>query len=563
MPLPPGGHCLEVSVSTSSIPSTEVRAPADGFTRRPGIALIVIAVSELMVALDATIVNVSLPAIQRDLGFSATDLSWVPNAYTLAAGGLLLLGGRIGDILGRRRVFLAGITLFTLASVFAGLAPDASWLLVARALQGAGAALTAPNALALVTTNFREGPERDRAVGVYAAVTGSGAVLGMIGGGMITTWASWPWIFYINVPVGIAVLVLTPRFLNESTRTPHRLDLPGAFTSTVGVAALVYGLVQAASEGWRDGRALIAFAVAAVLLVSFLIIEPRTREALTPLHLFLSRNRSGAYAVNLLMIASMLGMLFFQTQFFQEVLNFSPLRAGLAFIPMTLVMVPSTQLAAKLMTRFGPRPVIASGALVAAIAAIWLSQGLSADSGYVDTILGPLLLIGLGIGLMMVPLTAVAVYGIRPEESGAGSSLLSVTNQVGGSLGLAILVTAFGTASRDAARSPEGATPVEQAHHVLAEGVVGAFQLASIFLVAATVLAIVVINAKASELGSADPHGAAASPPPASPAPAAVPPPVSAAPPATSATPPATAAGTAPAAEPAVSTLNPGEPASR
>ncbi|WP_396230832.1 MFS transporter, partial [Frankia sp. EI5c] len=226
-----------------------------------------IAISELMVALDATIVNVSLPAIQKDMGFSATDLSWVPNAYTLAAGGLLLLGGRIGDIYGRRRVFLAGVTLFTITSVLAGLAPDAGWLLAARALQGAGAALTAPNALALIATNFRAGPERDRAVGVYAAVTGSGAVLGMIGGGMISTWASWPWVFFINVPIGILVLVLAPRFLSEAARTPHRLDLPGAFTSTLGVGALVYGLVRAASDGWRDGQALIAFAVAAVLLV--------------------------------------------------------------------------------------------------------------------------------------------------------------------------------------------------------------------------------------------------------------------------------------------------------
>lgn len=496
-------------MSTSSTPGVEARAPGGGFTRRPGIALVVIAISELMVALDATIVNVSLPAIQKDMGFSATDLSWVPNAYTLAAGGLLLLGGRIGDIYGRRRVFLAGVTLFTITSVLAGLAPDAGWLLAARALQGAGAALTAPNALALIATNFRAGPERDRAVGVYAAVTGSGAVLGMIGGGMISTWASWPWVFFINVPIGILVLVLAPRFLSEAARTPHRLDLPGAFTSTLGVGALVYGLVRAASDGWRDGQALIAFAVAAVLLVAFLIIEPRTREALTPLHLFLNRNRSGAYAVNLLMIASMLGMLFFQTQFFQEVLGFSPLRTGLAFLPMTLVMLPSTQIAAQLMMRVGPRPVVSAGALVAAGAAIWLVQGISPDSGYVDTLLGPLLLIGLGIGLMMVPLTAVAVYGIRPEEAGAGSSLLSVTTQVGGTLGLAILVTAFGSASRDAARSPVGDTATEQAQYVLSEGIVGAFRLAVIFLVVATVLAIVVINAKASELSSADPHALA------------------------------------------------------
>ncbi|MCK9902517.1 MFS transporter [Frankia sp. Cpl3] len=496
-------------MSTSTTPGAEVRAPGGGFTRRPGIALVVIAISELMVALDATIVNVSLPNIQKDMGFSATDLSWVPNAYTLAAGGLLLLGGRIGDIYGRRRVFLTGVAVFTLTSVLAGLAPDAGWLLAARALQGAGAALTAPNALALIATNFRAGPERDRAVGVYAAVTGSGAVIGMIGGGMISTWASWPWVFFINVPIGILVLVLAPRFLSEAARTPHRLDLPGAFTSTLGVGALVYGLVRAASDGWSDGQALIAFAVAVVLLAAFLIIEPRTREALTPLYLFLNRNRSGAYAVNLLMIASMLGMLFFQTQFFQEVLGFSPLRTGLAFLPMTLVMLPATQLAAQLMMRVGPRPVVSAGALVAAGAAIWLVQGISPDSGYVDTILGPLLLIGLGIGLMMVPLTAVAVYGIRPEQAGAGSSLLNVTTQVGGTLGLAILVTAFGTASRDAARSPVGDTPTDQAHYVLSEGIVGAFRLAAIFLVVATVVAIVVINAKASELSSADPHALA------------------------------------------------------
>src|SRR6266540_4348668 len=456
--------------------SESVRSPAAGAARRghhPGLALAVIAGAQLMVVLDATIVNIALPHIQQALHFSTTSLSWVLNAYTLTFGGLLLLGGRAGDILGRRRVFIAGILLFTLASLLGGLASSEAWLLAARALQGVGGAIASPTALALITTNFAEGPERNRAFGVFAAVSGSGAAVGLIAG--------------------------------------------GALTSRAGMAALVYGFIRAAQEGWRDAGTVGSFAAAVILLATFFLIERRTRQPITPLHMFGNRNRAGSYAVMLALAAALFGMFFFLTLFVQNVLGYSPLRAGFAFLPVTAALIFTAQFASRTLPKFGPKPLMTTGAVLAVVGLAWVSQ-ISATSGYLDGILGPMLIFGLGMGLLFVPLTIVAVSGVDRHESGAASSLLNVMQQVGGSLGLSILVTVFGTASRNEAKTqvarffadatPQlraqfaqtGQLPAPYAGNVLAHGISTAFLLAVAFAALALVVSVVVIRARASDV---------------------------------------------------------------
>jgi EmrB/QacA subfamily drug resistance transporter len=500
-----------------------VRPPAPGAPRRgyhPGIALAVIAASQLMVVLDATIVNIALPHIREALNFSTTSLSWVLNAYTLTFGGFLLLGGRAGDILGRRRVFIAGILLFSLASLLGGLAPSSGWLLAARALQGVGAAIASPTALALITTNFAEGPERNRAFGVFAAVSGSGAAIGLLAGGMLTSWLSWRWVLFVNVPIGILLAMLAPLYITESERQPGRFDISGALTSTAGMAALVYGFIRSAQEGWSDAWTIASFAAAAVLLATFFLIERRTRQPITPLHLFRDRDRAGSYVIMLALAAALFGMFFFLTLFVQDVLGYSPLKAGFAFLPVTVALIFTAQVAARTLPRLGPKPLMTAGAVLAVIGLAWVSQ-ISVSSGYVDGILGPMLIFGLGMGLLFVPLTIVAVSGVAPRESGAASSLLNVMQQVGGALGLSILVTVFGTASRNEATNqvarffadatPQlraqfaqtGQLPAPYAANILAHGISTAFLLAVAFAVLALAVSVVVVRARASELDTA------------------------------------------------------------
>jgi EmrB/QacA subfamily drug resistance transporter len=497
-----------------------VRPREPGVARRgshPALALTIIAASQLMVVLDATIVNIALPQIQQTLHFSTTSLSWVLNAYTLTFGGLLLLGGRAGDILGRRRAFIAGILLFTLASFLGGLATSSAWLLAARALQGVGAAIAAPTALALITTNFTEGRERNRAFGVFGAVAVAGGAIGLIAGGMLTSWLSWRWVLFVNVPIGLLLALLTPLYVSESERQPGRFDLGGALTSTAGMAALVYGFIRAAQEGWSDTGTIGSFAAAVFLLAIFLSIETRIRQPITPLHLFRDRNRAGTYAMMLALAAAMFGQFFFLTLFVQDVLGYSPLRAGIAFLPITGAIVLTSQFAARSVSRLGPRRLMGTGAVLAVAGLAWLSQ-VSVSSGYLDGILGPMLLFGLGMGLLFVPLTILAVSGVAPHEAGAASSLLNVTQQVGGSLGLSILVTVFGTASRNEATAqvgqflanatPElqaqfqqtGQLPAPYADNVLAHGISTAFELAVVFALLALVVSIVMIRTRASEV---------------------------------------------------------------
>ncbi len=497
-----------------------VRSRPPGAARRgfhPALTLTVIAASQLMVVLDATIVNIALPHIQQALHFSTTSLSWVLNAYTLTFGGLLLLGGRAGDILGRRRVFITGILVFTVASLLGGLATSSAWLLAARALQGVGGAIASPTALALITTNFAEGRERNRAFGVFAAVSVSGAAIGLLAGGMLTSWLSWRWVLFVNVPIGILLALVAPLYITESERQPGKFDIGGALTSTAGMVALVYGFIRAAQEGWSDPATVASFVSALVLLAVFLSIETRTRQPITPLHMFRNRNRAGSYAIMFALAAALFGMFFFLTLFVQNVLGYSPLRAGVAFLPVTGALIVTSQFASWSLPRVGPRRLMLTGSVLAALGLAWLAQ-VSVTSGYVEGILGPMLVFGLGMGLLFVPLTIVAVSGVERRESGAASSLLNVMQQVGGSLGLSILVTVFGTASRNEAReqvtqflassTPQlraqfeqtGQLPAPFAQHVLAHGISTAFLLAAAFAVIALVVSLVVIRARPSDV---------------------------------------------------------------
>jgi EmrB/QacA subfamily drug resistance transporter len=480
----------------SSLRTRDAGIDTVGPSSRAGVALAIMLSAQLMIILDATVVNIALPHIQTSLRFSSTSLSWVMNIYTLTFGGLLLLGGRAGDILGRRRVFLVGIGLFTLASLAGGLSTSAGMLLAARAVQGAGGALAAPAVLALIVSGFPEGRERTRALGIYMGVITGGSSLGLVLGGVITEWLSWRWVLFINVPIGIAVVAIAPLFVAETPRLAGRFDLAGAVTSTAGVALLVYGFVRAAGSGWGDQLTLAAFGAAAVLLAGFLAIESRARQPITPLRLFADASRSGSYIARLLLIAGMFGVFFFLTQFLQKVMGFSPLRAGVAFLPLTAALFVMSRTAPRLMPRLGAKPLMITGMLPAIVSLAWLSR-VSPATDYWSGVFGPMMLLGIGMGLVFVPLTTASLAGVAPADSGAASSMVNVMQQVGGALGLAVLVAVFGTASRNAAGHPlPGLTAAAQAQHVLAHGMATAFGLAAIFNVASLLVIVALIRAR-------------------------------------------------------------------
>ena len=459
-------------------------------TRRRGWTLAIVSIGLFMVVLDNLVVTVALPSIHRDLGASIQALEWTVNAYTLAYAVLLLTGSALGDRFGRRRMFMAGIALFTLASLLGGLAQSPTWLLGARALQGIGAAIAAPSTLALLQISFREGPERARAIGAYSAVAGGGGSVGLVLGGMLTTWVSWRWGLFINVPIGIALVLLAPRYLPESERRHGRFDLAGAATSTFGMTALVYGFVRAASDGWGDRFTVASFVAGATLLGAFVLTEMRAEQPITPLHLFADRQRCGAYLARILVVSGMFAMFFFLTQFLQGVKGFSALDAGLAFLPVTAVMFGAARMAPRMAPRFGNTRLLVAGVSVALVGMAWLSR-ISADTSYFPNIAVPMLLLGLGIGTALTPLTTAGVAGVAPQDAGAASGVLNVAQQLGSSLGLGILVTVFAAASRAAAHHGVGATVHGQAQIAMAHGVATALKGSTIFL--ALGLAVVVI----------------------------------------------------------------------
>jgi EmrB/QacA subfamily drug resistance transporter len=404
--------------------------------------LAVILGSYLMIVLDVSIVINALPRIHRALGFSPTGLSWVQNAYTLTFGGLLLLGARAGDILGRRRMFVAGIALFSLASLAAGAAQSAAWLLAARGVQGVGAAVAAPSTLALLMTSFPEGRERNRAIAYYAAVASGGASVGLVLGGILTSWLSWRWGLFVNVPVGALLVVAAPRVLHETERRRGHFDLAGAFTSTAGMSAIVYGIVRAGTAGWSDRITVTSFVTGVVLLAAFFFNERRAAQPITPMRLFASRERVGAYVARVLFVGGMFGVFFFLSQYLQSVLGFSPVEAGVAFLPLTLMIFATTHFVPDLVGRFGNTRVLMGGILVALVGMVWLSR-IGADTPYVTGVAIPMAILGIGAACAFTPLTTAGVAGVAAEDAGAASGLVNVAHQLGGSLGLGVLVTVF------------------------------------------------------------------------------------------------------------------------
>ena len=497
---------------------------ADARHRNLGVALIVIATAQLMVVLDATIVNVALPHIQRALGFSGSGLEWVVTVYALAFGGLLLLGGRAGDLLGRRRVFVVGLLLFSAASLAGGFATSEAWLLTARAIQGVGGALIAPTALALITTTFAEGPARNRAMGVYAAMSGGGAAVGLIAGGLLTTYLSWRWVMFVNVPIGLLTAAVAPYVLVESARRRGRFDLPGAIAGTGAVALLVYGLSNAGTDQagvshWTDAKVVVSLATALVLLVGFVVIESRSRNALMPLPILANRSRSGAYVIMLLLATAMFGIFFFLTIFVQTVLGYSALKSGIAFLPFAATIVVASGIVSQVIGRTGARPLMLTGAAVTTGGMYWFSH-ISVHTTYLSGLLGPILVTATGLGLLFVPISLVALNQVRNEDSGLASSLLNTGQQVGGAIGLAALGTVAWSAVANSVRTQlatsapasgnvghagsmtSGQVPAAIYHHALAVGISRGFLVASGIAFAALIIAAVTIRIQRGDLAA-------------------------------------------------------------
>ncbi|MEV6410626.1 MFS transporter [Kribbella sp. NPDC051718] len=493
-------------------PVDSVAEPATHGHRNLGIALALISMAQLMVVLDGTIVNIALPHIQKDLGFTNGSLPWVVNAYALAFGGLLLLGGRIGDILGRRKVFMFGVVLFGVASFLGGIAQNETLLLASRVLQGLGAAAASPNALALITTTFPAGKERNRAMAVYAAMSGAGAAVGLILGGLLTE-ASWRWTFFINTPIGLIVALLAIRYLGESARQHGKFDLPGAITGTIGLTSLVYGLTHAGSKGWGNS-ATLAFIIGGVALIGvFLLIEARSRHALMPFRILANRTRGVSFFVMLIVGAALFSMFYFLGIFIQNVLGYSALKTGFAFLPFSFGIVVAAQLASTLIARMDPRWISGAGAAIAAGGMFGFTQ-LEVGSSYAAHLLPYILLLSFGMGLIFVPLTLTAVSGVANEDSGVGSAVLNTVQQIGGAVGLALLGTvstnaikdkftelAPGLAKASQAAPDQAGVLAKQAEAVATtHGFTTAFMVSAIMFVGAALITLVGLSVKHKDL---------------------------------------------------------------
>jgi EmrB/QacA subfamily drug resistance transporter len=449
----------------------------------PWVVLVLICFAQFMVILDATIVNVALPSIQKDLNLTEGSLQWIVNAYTLVFGGFLLLGGRAGDLLGRKRLFLIGLVIFTGASLLDGLANSEGLLIGARSLQGLGAALISPAALSIIATTFKEGSDRAKALGVWAAIAIGGSAVGLILGGLLTQAFSWPWIFFVNVPVGIAGFVLSWRLIPES-RDEHAaqaFDIAGAVTATGGLMSLVYAIVKAETNGWTSATTIGFFAVAVVLLTAFVLIEQRSAAPLVRLSIFRIRSLLTANVVMFLVASGMFAMFFFNTLYIQRVLGYGPLEAGLAFLPFTGGIMVSAGLASQFAPRIGVRPVAAVGMIVSSIGMLLLTQ-LPVDGTYLANVLPALLLTSLGMGAVFMPLTLIATTGLEDSDQGLASGLFNTSQQIGGAVGLAILSTV--AASRaSAATGTDKEALVTGFHWAFAGG--AAFVLAALVVMVA------------------------------------------------------------------------------
>jgi len=521
-----GQPTREVSIAAASSAAEASAGPP----RRLGLALAVIATAQLMVVLDATIVNVALPHIQAALGFSGSNLEWVVNAYALAFGGLLLLGGRSGDLLGRRRIFIFGILLFSLASLLGGFATTQEWLLGARVLQGIGGAFAAPTALSLIAVTFPEGPPRNRAMGVYAAMSVAGGAVGLIAGGLLVQYLNWRWVFFVNVPIGLVIALLATRVLPESERRRGAFDLPGAITGSLGLAALVYGLSSAGTtpngvSHWGDTKVIVSLVAAAVLLVAFGFIEVRSKHALVPMRVLRSRDRSGAYLIMLCVGTALFGMFFFLTLFVQNVWGYSALKTGLAYLPMIFTVMAMSALASQLVNRIGARPLMIAGSAITTGGMFWLSR-ITEHSHYASGLLGPMMVTAAGMGLIFVPLSLVALSKVGDGDAGVASSLLNTGQQVGGSIGLAILGTVAWSAVANSLHAQAAAAAAAAKHavhlsaaqqatlqkaisdHALSTGFSKGYLVSAGIALLALIITLVAIRVKREDLAGINPMAA-------------------------------------------------------
>jgi len=472
-------------------------------SRAKSFALMLLAMTQFVVVIDASIVNIALPSIGTALHFSQADLSWVVNAYTLTFGGFLLLGGRLADLMGRRRMFMVGLTIFSLASLLGGLAQSEAWLIAARAVQGLGAAIVSPAALSIITTTFAEGEERNRALGVWGAVAGAGGAAGVLLGGILTSGLSWRWVLFVNVPIGLACTLVAPRVLLEShAEFENRdFDIPGAVTVTAGLSLLVYALVDAVNVGWGSTATISRIAGAIVLLIAFVLIESRRKAPLMPFSIFRLRTLRGADAVALLIGMSLFSMFFFVSLYMQQVLHYSALKAGLSYLPLAVGIILSAGMASAAVTRVGFKPVLITGMLFVAAGLFWFSR-IPTHGSFLTDVLGPSMLAAIGLGLSFVPVTIAAVTGTRPHEAGLASGLVNTAQQVGGALGLAILATVADSHTKSLLAAG-GHSPAE----ALTKGFQLAFLTGSGFAVAGAILAAVLISSRDSREHSESARG--------------------------------------------------------
>jgi EmrB/QacA subfamily drug resistance transporter len=483
---------------------------AEGADPRRWLALGVIAVAQLMVVLDASIVTIALPSAQTALHISDADRQWVVTAYTLAFGGLLLLGGRIADYVGRKRIFVVGLIGFAAASALGGIAGNAGLLFGARALQGAFAALLAPAALSLITVTFTDARERASAFGVYGAISGAGAAIGLILGGVLTEYASWRWCLLVNVPIAIGTAVAALAVVRESKATgDNKYDIPGAVLVTGGLVAIVYGFTEAAKPdgGWSAGSTLGLLIGGVVLLAAFVVVELRSEMPLLPLRIVLNRNRGGAFASALLVSAGLFAMFLFLAFYFQQNLGYSPVKSGLAFLPFSAGVAVAAGIASTLLPRIGAKPLMLAGALLGTVGLASLIR-LGADSSYLTHVLPAEILMSVGMGLVFVSQTTLALHGVGQHDAGVASAMLNTSQQIGGALGTALLNTLYASAVTSyLAAHASGAPSAAVLSEATISGYHRAFLVGAIFLAAALAVTAVLVNARKSELAA--PEGAA------------------------------------------------------
>jgi EmrB/QacA subfamily drug resistance transporter len=496
---------IPAPAAAGDVPRTHTGMSGDDPKR--WLALAVIGLAQLMVILDASIVNIALPSAQADLGISDANRQWILTAYTLAFGGLLLLGGRIADYTGRKRTFIIGLLGFAGASALGGVAQNQEMLFAARGLQGAFGALLAPAALSLITVTFTEPKERAKAFGVFGAISGGGAAIGLILGGVLTEYASWRWCLGVNVPIAIgAALAAVPIVHESKAHGDTSYDIPGALLGTAGLVALVYGFTEAAKDdvGWTATSTVVWLTVAVVLLAAFLVLESRIRNPLLPLAIVKDRNRGGSFLLFLLVGAGLFAMFLFLTLYLQVVLEYSPLRAGFAFLPFSLGIIFSAGFVAQLLPRVGPRPLMLGGLTMATLAMLWLTQ-ISPDSSYFTHVLPPMAVMSVGLAGVFIPASSTALFGVGGHDAGIASAVLNTSQQIGGSLGLALLSTLYASGVTDfmtenqlqPVETPFGVQPPADA---LVHGYAVSFFWGAVLFAAALVVAAVMVNARKDQL---------------------------------------------------------------